>query len=378
MDRKSREEIGYHFIAIAGRGILPLPAEAVSDFASHPVNRDLNAERKVHLYRQMVRIRRFEQQALKNYICGTMGGFLNLQIGQEGIAVGVRSLMLASDHAIGHHRGIGHALAAGLDMNSAMAELYGKATGCSGGKAGMFSFFSPENHYWGGSCLAGGQTPLAAGFAFALKSRGEGGVAICFLGDGAVNQGVYHESLNLAGLFDLPVVYVIENNRYAMGTSVKRSSAFRGCLARRAETYGIDWDLLEGDDLYEIRARVATALDRARQHSRPTVIEILTYRYYGATVSDANHKKYRTAEEIEYHQNWRDPVKNGRSQLIVEGILDDGAADLIYAEAKAEAEASTLFAASAPAPTVGDITRNVYWELDHDTPASRIGRHLFD
>ena len=347
------------------------------NYQAHAINRDWSAEGKIDLYRQMMRIRRFEQLALKCYHCGNMGGWMILSIGQESIATSVRALMGPEDHSISGPRGIGHALAAGMEMGACMAELYGRTNGCSKGKAGAFTFYDPGNHHWGCHGIAAAQTPLAAGLAFALKLRDIKGVVFCFLGDGAVNQGVYHESLNLAGLFGLPVIYVIENNGYAMGTAVSRSSKFTECLARRAETYGIDWDWFCGGNPYEIRARVQTAIERAREHQRPTVIEISTYRHYGFTIADANHKLYRTPDEID-EAKARDPMMLWGRRLISEGILDAVALELISEQAKEEANDAVIFADNGGLPTVSDISTDVYWETDHATESSRIGRHFFD
>lgn len=347
------------------------------NYREHPINSGFTSEAKVAVLRQMVRMRRFEQEALKSCTIGKMGGFLILTIGQEAVAAGIRSLMGANDHGISGPRGIGHALAAGMEMGPCMAELFGKANGCSKGKGGMFSFYAPERNHWGCYGLAAAQTPLAAGLAFSLKQREVPGAVVCFLGDGAVNQGVYHESLNLAGLFGLPVVYVIENNRYAMGTSVSRSSRFRECLARRAETYGIEWDCLADDDLYEVRARVGVALERARLERRPTVVEIETYRYFGFTISDANHKKYRTAAEIEERKERYDPIRLWRGRLSTEGILSEKGFLQMDEEAKEEAAEAVKFAEEGPVPEVAEIMEDVYWETDHGTMAARTGQHFF-
>lgn len=346
------------------------------DYREHAINRDWSAEGKIDLLRQMIRIRRFEQTALKYYNAGMIGGWLPLDIGQESIATSVRSIMGKNDHAISGFRGMGHALAAGIGMGPIMAELFGKLNGVSKGKAGAVSYFAPDLHHWGAYGLAAAHTPLAAGLAFALKQRGIQGAAVCFMGDGSVNQGVFHESLNLAGLFGLPVVYLIENNGYAMGMSVARSSRFKECLARRAEGYDIAWDRLGDGDPHEIRARVSDALQRAYTESRPTVVEIETYRFYGFHVADANAKKYRTPEEIE-ERKARDPLGRWRSYLLESGVLDEAIAEEIDLAAKAEAEAAVAFAKSGTPPAVSDILRDVYWESDHDTKASRIGRHFF-
>ncbi len=176
-----------------------------------------------------------------------MGGFLHLYIGQESVAVGTCSLLGTNDHVITAYRDHGHALAVGMSMNECMAELFGKATGCSKGKGGSMHFFAPDKNYWGGHGIVAGQTPLGLGLAYALKYKGVPGAALCFLGDGAVNQGVFYECLNLASLFDLPIIYIIENNGYSMGTSLERSSAFRSCLAERAAGFAVDWDTCNGE-----------------------------------------------------------------------------------------------------------------------------------
>ena len=347
------------------------------DFSTAPVNRDLTPADKLGLLRQMMRIRRFEQASLPRYQAGRIGGFLHLYIGQESVAVGTLSLRGEHEHVITAYRDHGHALAVGMGMNECMAELYGKQTGCSKGKGGSMHFFAPDKNFWGGHGIVAGQTPLGLGLAYGLKFLGRPGCCLCFLGDGAINQGAFHESLNLAALFELPVIYVIENNGYSMGTSLKRSSAFRGCLAQRAEAYDIEWDLVNGEDLYEVRAKCQIAIDRARVQSQPTVLEIGTYRYYGHSIADANHKKYRTAEEIERYKKNHDPISLWREKLLDEGLLDETVAAQIDREAKEEAAAAVRFAEESPAPTVDDILTDVYWESDHDTPVSRVGRHFF-
>ena len=348
------------------------------DFAASPINQSLTPERKIELYTQMVRIRRFEQAALKYYNGGKMSGFLHLYIGQEAIAVGTISLGGADDHYITAYRDHGHALAVGMGMNECMAEMYGKQTGCSKGKGGSMHFFAPDKNFWGGHGIVAGQTPLGLGLAYGLKYLGREGCCLCFLGDGAVNQGAFHESLNIASLFGIPVVYIIENNGYSMGTSQQRSSAFTGSLAQRAEAYAIEWDVIDGSDIYEVRAKTQIAVERARKEHKPTVLEIDTYRYYGHSVADSNHKKYRTPEEIENYKKNHDPITVFERKLMVEGVLTEELAKSINADAKAEAAASAVFADESPAPTIADISTDVYWETDNDTPASKIGRHFFN
>lgn len=348
------------------------------DFAGSPVNQTLTPDRKIELFTQMVRIRRFEQAALKYYNAGKMAGFLHLYIGQESVAVGTISLAGPDDHFITAYRDHGHALAVGMGMNECMAELYGKVTGCSKGKGGSMHYFAPDKNYWGGHGIVAGQTPLGLGLGFGLKYLGKEGCCLCYLGDGAVNQGAFHESLNLAALFGIPVVYVIENNGYSMGTSQSRSSAFRGCLAQRAEAYDMEWDVIDGSDLYEVRAKTHIAMERAKKEHKPTLLEIDTYRYYGHSVADANAKKYRTPEEIENYKQNHDPITLFRKRLIDEGVLTEDRAAAINKTAAEEAAASVKFAEESPPPTIADISKDIYWESDNQSPASKIGRHFFD
>jgi pyruvate dehydrogenase E1 component alpha subunit len=348
------------------------------DFATSPINRALTVEKKIELLTTMIRIRRFEQAALKYYNAGRIGGFLHLYIGQESVAVGTISLCGANDHNITAYRCHGHALASGMNMNECMAELFGKATGSAKGKGGSMHLFAPDKNFWGGHGIVAGQTPLGLGLAYGLKYKGLPGAALCYMGDGAVNQGAFHESLNLASLFELPVVYIIENNGYSMGKSQKRSSAYRGCLAQRAEAYDMEWDLIDGSDIYEVRAKTHIAMERARTECRPTVLEISTYRYYGHSVADANAKKYRSPEEIENYKNNHDPINTFRTRLLQEGVLTQEQADQIDQSAKEEAAASVVFADQSPAPTVESIMDDVYWEVDNKTVAGQTGRHFFN
>ncbi len=352
-------------------------SEAV-DYSQNEVNRSLTREDKIRLLRDMMRIRKFEQVALKHYNAGRMGGFLHLYIGQESVAVGTLSLRGENDHCITAYRDHGHALACGMGMNECMAELFGKSTGCSKGKGGSMHFFAPDKHYWGGHGIVAGQTPLGLGIAFGLKYKGLKGCCLSFMGDGAVNQGCFHESLNLAALWNIPVVYIIENNGYSMGTSLERSSSIKHCLAERAEGYNIEWDMVTGENLYEVRAKTQIAIDRAYNESRPTILEIATYRYYGHSVADAKHKTgYRTGEEIEFYKTYHDPLRLWRKQLLDEGVLTEELAGHIDREARDEAEAAAEFAIGSDFPREEDILSDVYFEVDRGTEAGRTGRHFF-
>ena len=348
-----------------------------SHYAQAEVNLQLDADEKIKMMRDMVRIRRFEESSLKYYNADKMGGFLHLYIGQESIAVGTVSLCGKNDHIITAYRDHGHALAVGMGMNECMAELFGKATGCSRGKGGSMHFFAPEKNYWGGHGIVAGQTPLAIGLAYGLKYKGLTGSSLCFMGDGAVNQGAFHESLNLAELWDLPAIYIIENNGYSMGTSQKRSSAFKVSLAQRGEAYGIAWESAKGHDIYEVRAKTQEALNRAHQESRPTILELATYRYQGHSVADANAKKYRTPEEIVHHKENFDPLNVWKNQLIKEGVLSEESYGQIDNDAKAEAKEAVEFAEKSPYPEIGAITEDVYFEVDQGSDAGKQGRHFF-
>jgi pyruvate dehydrogenase E1 component alpha subunit len=353
--------------------------ETLADsYADAAINSQLTKEDKIRFLREMFRIRRFEQTSLKYYNLGKMGGFLHLYSGQEAVAVGTISLLGENDHVITAYRDHGHALAVGMDPKSCMAELFGKATGCSKGKGGSMHFFAPDKNYWGGHGIVGGQTPLAAGIAFALKYKGLRGCCLCYLGDGAINQGPFHEALNLAALFKLPAIYIIENNGYSMGTSQQRSSAFRDSLAQRADAYNMAWDVFKGEDIYEVRAKTQIAIDRAYHESEPTLLEIQTYRYYGHSVADANAKKYRTPEEIEKYKTQHDPLRIWTQHLLDEAIITEAEVDELDREAKEESNAAVQFAEESPLPEEREILTDIYWEVDHQTDAARYGRYFFN
>ena len=333
-----------------------------------PINAKLGKDELVALYRDMVRIRRFEERCLRSYQQGKIGGFLHLYIGQESVAVGCVSVMGENDHIITAYRDHGHGLAVGMGMNEMMAENYGKYTGCSKGKGGSMHYFDPSRRFWGGHGIVGGQIPLGTGLAFALKYKGLKGAALAFMGDGAVNQGAVHEAYNLAALWDLPCIFVIENNGYSMGTSQARSSAGPS-LAERAAGYGMNWDIVEnGHDVLEVRDKVAAALKLAHEQSKPSVLEIRTYRYRGHSVADPD-TTYRDKKEIEEYKSTKDPLMVFQNSLLAEKVLTDELVAKIDEAARAEAETSAQFAEASPYPTVEDIQKDVYWEIDN--PADR-------
>ena len=357
------------------------PATGKRGFAAESVNARLTNAEKEELFRKMVRIRRFEERSLRAYQGknssggANIGGFLHLYIGQEAVAVGCCSLMEANDHLITAYRDHGHAIAVGMDVNSLMAELYGKSTGCSKGKGGSMHFFDPARRFWGGHGIVGGQVPLGTGLAFALKYKGISGACMTFMGDGAVNQGAVHESYNLAALWDLPVVYVIENNGYSMGTSQNRSSA--GEIGQRAEAYGMPWAICDGHDVYAVRATMDRFLRLAREKSKPSLVEIQTYRYRGHSVSDPDNT-YRRKAEIEEYRRTKDPIQVFQGMLVAEGVLDEARAAKIDEEARAEAETAAAFADASPYPALEDIQKDVYWEADHPSERKSGGRLFFN
>jgi pyruvate dehydrogenase E1 component alpha subunit len=348
---------------------------ARSPAAAAPVNAALTPADKIALFRTMLRIRRFEERSLRAYQAKKIGGFLHLYIGQEAVAVGCCSLMGKNDHVITAYRDHGHAIAVGMELNPQMAELYGKSTGCSKGKGGSMHFFAPDKNYWGGHGIVGGQIPLGVGLAYGLKYKGLTGASMSFMGDGAVNQGAVHEAYNLAALWQLPAIFVIENNGYSMGTSQARSSA--GELAKRAEGYGMNWGVIEGHDLYEVRAGMDKFLRAAREESKPAVVEIRTYRYRGHSVADPD-STYRSKAEIEEYRRTKDPIQVFQNALLAEGVLTDALVEQIDNEARAEAETAADFAEASPYPTPEDIQSDVYWEADNPSQRKSQGRLFFD
>lgn len=352
-----------------------------SAHALAPVNAALTKEQRIELFRQMVRIRRFEERSLRAYQTknsqggSNIGGFLHLYIGQEAVAVGCCSLMGKNDHVITAYRDHGHAIAVGMDTKPLMAELYGKITGCSKGKGGSMHYFDPSRNFWGGHGIVGGQIPLGVGLAYGIKYKGLKGAAMAFMGDGAVNQGAVHESYNLAALWNLPCVFVIENNGYSMGTSQARSSA--GPLAKRAEGYDMAWGQCDGHDVYEVRATMDKFLKLAREEHRPSIVEIDTYRYRGHSVADPD-DTYRSKTEIEEYRRGKDPIQVFQAILLAEGVLTAETAEQVDTAARTEADEAAAFADASPYPTVEDIQKDVYWETDNPAQRTSEGRMFFN
>jgi pyruvate dehydrogenase E1 component alpha subunit len=272
-------------------------------------------ELHLELYRQMITIRRFEEEAARAYSQGKIGGFLHLYIGQEPIAVGAVAALRPDDYAITTYRDHGLALARGMTARSAMAELFGKVTGCSKGLGGSMHFFDKEHNMLGGYGIVGGHIPLAAGTAFASKYRGEDRVSIVFFGEGAVSIGDFHEGMSLAALWKLPIVFVCENNEYSMGTPLSRTMSVED-VSLKALAYGMARDRFFAEHVFQVRDHLAEAVERARTHSEPTLIEIRTYRFRGHSMSDPG--KYRTSEELEERKK-KDGLFRSRLELEEKG-----------------------------------------------------------
>jgi pyruvate dehydrogenase E1 component alpha subunit len=314
-----------------------------------------------HQYlRQMLLIRHFEEKAGEAYSLGKIGGFCHLYIGQEAVAVGAISALRPDDYITSAYREHGQALARGMTARAVMAELFGKATGCSHGKGGSMHLFDAKLGFLGGHGIVGSHIPIAAGAAFAIKYRGGDQVSLCFFGEAAANIGAFHETLNMASLWGLPAVFICENNGYGMGTAVARASAVRN-LAVRGSAYDMPAEEVDGQDVLVVRAAVDRAVQRARKDSQPTLLEIRTYRYVGHSMSDAAHGTYRTKDEVEEYRR-RDPIKLLADRMRSAGALDDAGWDALDAEVKAEVEDAYAFAESSPDPEPDALYRDLYAE----------------
>ncbi|SDT99390.1 pyruvate dehydrogenase E1 component alpha subunit [Verrucomicrobium sp. GAS474] len=340
---------------------------------AQPVSLDLPPEGKLDLYRQMLLIRRFEEKAGQAFTQSKVKGFCHLYIGQEAVGVGTISVLEPRDAVITAYRDHGHAIARGMEINPLMAELFGKATGCSRGKGGSMHFFSKEKNFYGGHGIVGGQTPLGAGIAFAQKYQGTGGVTLCYLGDGAVNQGPFHEALNLAALWKLPVIYIIENNEWSMGTSLARSSAGLP-LVNRAHGYDMAGITADGMDIDDVRAKTAEAVALARSESQPTLMEIKTYRYRGHSMSDPG--KYRTKEELEKHLA-NDPIHIYKTKLIAQKVADEAWFEALDEKIRAEVQASYDFAEASPEPELHTLYEDVLAPEDQIPEIPRVNYNHF-
>src|SRR6478609_3139442 len=318
-------------------------------------------ETYLNWYEQMLLMRRFEEKSAQLYGQQKIKGFCHLYIGQEAVVAGAMSALNKDDRHITAYRDHAHALACGIPAREVMAELYGKATGCSKGKGGSMHMFSKEHSFFGGHGIVGGQIPLGAGIAFADAYRGEKQVTLAYMGDGAVRQGEVHEAFNMAMLWKIPVIFVIENNGYAMGTSVKRTSNVTD-LYTLGESYDIPSEPVDGMNVEEVHRSVARAAERARAGEGPTLLEFRTYRYKGHSMSDP--QKYRTKDEVEGYKQ-RDPVEVLRKTILDKGLLSEQELNAIDEKVVGQVEESVKFAEESKFPDPSEALTDVYVQSDY-------------
>lgn len=312
-------------------------------------------------YELMLLLRRFEEKANQLYIQQKIRGFCHLYIGQEAIVAGSLTATKKEDHMITAYRDHAHPIAKGTSPNAVMAELYGKATGCSKGKGGSMHIFDKENRFWGGHGIVGGQVPLGAGIAFADKYRGNDYVTLCYMGDGAVRQGAFHEALNMAMTWKLPVIFIIENNQYAMGTSVARTSNVTD-LWKLGLAYDMPSFPVDGMTPEAVHIAIAEATERARKGDGPTLLEMKTYRYKGHSMSDP--QKYRTKEEVEEYKN-QDPLEKVLATIKSKKYATEAELEAIEQRVKDQVEESVKFSEESPWPAVEELYKDVYVQEDY-------------
>jgi pyruvate dehydrogenase E1 component alpha subunit len=342
--------------AAAKRRSVPSRASAKKPAVS-PANFTKDEDR--HAYREMLAIRRFEEKAGQLYGMGLIGGFCHLYIGQEAVVVGMQMAMETGDQMITGYRDHGHMLAAGMEARGVMAELTGRKGGYSRGKGGSMHMFSREKEFYGGHGIVAAQVPLGTGLAFANKYRGNGKVSTAYFGDGASNQGQVYESFNMAKLWSLPVVFVIENNRYGMGTSVQRASATTE-LCRRGQSFDIPGEQVDGMDVRAVRAAAEMALGHARSGKGPFILEMQTYRYRGHSMSDP--AKYRTKEEVQKMRTEQDPIEQVKARLIKKKWASEDDLKEIDREIRQVVNDAADFAQSDPEPDPAELWTDIYKE----------------
>jgi pyruvate dehydrogenase E1 component alpha subunit len=318
---------------------------------------DFTKEQDLAAYRDMLVIRRFEEKAGQMYGMGLIGGFCHLYIGQEAVVVGMQLALKDGDQVITGYRDHGHMLACGMDAKGVMAELTGRRDGYSRGKGGSMHMFSVEKGFFGGHGIVGAQVPIGTGLAFANKYRGKDNVSITYFGDGAANQGQVYESFNMAELWKLPVIYVIENNRYAMGTSLNRASA-QTDLSRRGLSFNIPGEQVDGMDVRAVKAAGDKAVAWCRAGKGPYILEMLTYRYRGHSMSDP--AKYRTREEVDEVRSHHDPIDMVRQRILEKKWMSEDQLKKVDAEVRDLVNAASEFATNDPEPDVSELYTDVY------------------
>tara|TARA_Y100000590_G_scaffold264719_1_gene297501 strand:- start:44015 stop:45016 length:1002 start_codon:yes stop_codon:yes gene_type:complete len=319
----------------------------------------VNKDELLSLYREMLLIRRFEEKAGQLYGMGLIGGFCHLYIGQEAVVTGIQSQQEPQDTVVTSYRDHAHMLACGMDPKGIMAELTGRIDGYSRGKGGSMHMFSREKNFFGGHGIVGANGAIGTGLAFSHKYKKDGGVAVAYMGDGAANQGQVAECYNMAALWKLPILYVIENNKYAMGTSNKRSIA--GELHKRGEGYGIPGEQVDGMDVFAVQKAARKALDHIRSGKGPYILEMMTYRYRGHSMSDP--AKYRTKDELNTMKNEHDPINQVKDMLQQDGV-DEADLKAIDKEIKGIVAEAATFAQESPEPDEAELWTDVLIETD--------------
>lgn len=317
----------------------------------------LSAEDMIEMYQTMCLIRHFEFMADRLYAAGKVHGTMHLSAGQEAVAVGTSRAVRKEDYLINHHRGHGHFIAKGTDINLMMAEFLGKDTGYCRGRGGSMHIADFTSNNLGANGIVGGGIPQAVGVGLALQMQRRSEVVVAIFGDGAANEGIFHEAMNMAALWKLPVLYICENNKYGMSMDVERAVS-KLPIAQRAEAYGMAWRCIDGNDLLEVYETMRWAADHARSGQGPVLVETITYRYFGHSKSDRN--LYRTKEEIEMWKKTRDPIERFKRQLILAGMLDDTLAAQIDQEAENVIVKAVEFAEASPEPDVSTLLEFVY------------------
>jgi pyruvate dehydrogenase E1 component alpha subunit len=301
--------------------------------------------------------RRFEEKCAEAYAIGKIGGFCHLYIGQEAVSAGTMALLRQDDYVITAYRDHGLALARGMTPREVMAELFGRAAGCSGGKGGSMHLFDSKLNFLGGHGIVGGHLPIATGVGFAIAYRGGDQVCLCFFGEAAVNIGAFHEALNMASLWNLPVVFIIENNRYGMGTAIGRSTAQQD-VVKRADSYAMLGVSVDGQDVFAVHDELSAAVERARKEHRPTLVEVRTTRFMGHSMSDAASGTYRSKEELDQSMQ-RDPIVLLKKKMMSDGMLSEDDFNKMDEEAKASAQDAWDFADAAPEPAPEELFAHV-------------------
>ncbi|HJQ22147.1 MAG TPA: pyruvate dehydrogenase (acetyl-transferring) E1 component subunit alpha [Gemmatimonadaceae bacterium] len=324
----------------------------------------------LELLRSMLLQRRFEERCAEAYALGKIGGFCHLYIGQEAVSTGTFSMLRPDDYVITTYRDHGQALARGISPRAVMAELFGKIDGCSRGKGGSMHLFDRNVNFLGGHGIVGAHVPIATGVAFAIKYRGGDQVCVCFMGESVVNTGAFHEALNMAGLWKLPVVYIIENNRYGMGTALERASAIHDIYERGA-AYNMARSQCDGQDVFAVQKAVGEAVERARKDSAPTLLEVRTYRFMGHSMSDAVSGTYRTKAELEEWQK-RDPIVLLRMQMQEQKELTDEQLTKLDEEIKAQVQDAIDFAEKSPEPPPEALWEDVLVDTTSDATAEAV------